>query len=85
MLSSGGGRDRLYGVQGSDTLIGGGNDDTLVGGPGPDVLIGNRGDDLFIAQNMIVDTLDGGRGNDRGLLDADDDGASIETLLNALT
>ncbi|CAA9391940.1 MAG: Alkaline phosphatase [uncultured Rubrobacteraceae bacterium] len=58
--------------EGADTLSGGGDTDHLQGGLGPDVISGGEGGD-FISDGLgdhgspenSVDTIDGGRGDDR--------------------
>ena len=53
-------RDTLYGDAGDDTLRGGGDVDQLFGGDGNDLLVGGDPSD----PTDIVNTLDGGNGND---------------------
>jgi Ca2+-binding RTX toxin-like protein len=71
--------DTLIGGPGNDTIRGGGGDDyiegqgggdTIFGGNGQDVLLGETGNDKIYANDKdntndeVVDTIDGGTGND---------------------
>ena len=74
--------DRLLGGAGSDTLSGGGGSDILVAGADGDLLVGGAGNDRFFTRgNLAIDTLQGGRGTDRALVDDDDLLVSIEVVL----
>jgi Ca2+-binding RTX toxin-like protein len=82
LLAGGPGDDRLVGGEGADSLIGGsGNDllegglddDRLDGGTGEDTLMGGSGNDtLFGGDDMVRDWLNGGAGDDRITLGAND-------------
>ncbi|MEH6909626.1 MAG: DUF4347 domain-containing protein [Oceanicoccus sp.] len=72
-IIGGAGDDELFGGADDDDLDGGNDDDILIGGAGWDVLNGGAGDDTLIADTggagsdtslRIVDTFDGGGGND---------------------
>lgn len=69
-LSGDRGRDRLLGGLGNDTLLGGQGRDVLVGGAGRDALAGDAGPDELQARDGRRDTVDGGTGRDRALVDA---------------
>lgn len=78
-LLGNGGNDTIYGLAGNDTLGGGAGDDTLgggtgndsiTGGTGSDSMIGGNNDDTFFANDGILDTIDGGAGNDTAFRDA---------------
>ncbi len=57
--------DDLYGGRGNDGLIGGFDDDDLTGGLGSDFLMGEYSDDTSLANDGVMDTIDGRPGIDR--------------------
>src|SRR5687768_3626306 len=63
----------LDGGGGADTIIGSAFNDAIHGGAGANQLTGGGGDDHFFSENIETDTLDGGGGVDRALIDAQDD------------
>ncbi len=70
------GNDSLVGTDGPDTINGLGGNDTLVGAAGRDLLNGGDGNDSldgsnspFAGTDPDVDTLDGGLGDDRFIVD----------------
>ncbi|WP_028312406.1 calcium-binding protein [Derxia gummosa] len=86
LLAGGIGKDTIGGDAGKDTLVGGAGADSLTGGAGDDVLYGGgwrfdsrfAGDDMaqyftFGSDDGVTDTLTGGAGNDRYLIDNHDD------------
>jgi len=82
VLRGGDGNDQLFASGGRDALFGQSGNDTLDGGPGPDFLDGGDGDDALDAQNGIPsDTVLGGNGADRALLDPGDAVSGVETFL----
>ena len=77
-IAGNGGRDRIYGGSGDDQLDGGVHDDRVAagagndkifGGRGLDILRGEDGNDLFLTFDGLIDTLDGGAGDDTGVSD----------------
>jgi Ca2+-binding RTX toxin-like protein len=76
-LVGGEGDDSLIGGSGNDDLDGGSGDDTLVAGAGSDWLKGGDGNDVFDLisgsnSDYSTDTVDGGAGNDRFLINRGD-------------
>jgi Ca2+-binding RTX toxin-like protein len=76
-LVGGEGDDSLMGGSGNDDLDGGSGDDTLVAGAGSDWLKGGDGNDVFDLisgsnSDYSTDTVDGGAGNDRFLINRSD-------------
>ena len=73
-----GGTDTLYGIENAvgtafnDTLVGNGADNVLNGGEGADYLLGLNGDDVLIGGSGSANTLQGGGGNDRYVVSAND-------------
>ncbi len=65
------GDDRLRGTNQNDYIDGGAGDDNIAGGAGADELYGGAGDDVIRAdaQDTVVD---GGEGNDRVIVETDD-------------
>jgi peptidoglycan/xylan/chitin deacetylase (PgdA/CDA1 family) len=74
ILDGGGGNDILRGGPGRDTLHGRGGDDKLKAGRGRgDVARGGRGQDtLDVRDGQPFDTIDGSRGTDMCIADAED-------------
>ncbi|HEX8521103.1 MAG TPA: calcium-binding protein, partial [Tepidisphaeraceae bacterium] len=68
-LGCSGGNDVLYGNDGNDVLRGGNGDDTLDGGSGHDYLEGSGGNDLIRARDNLRDTVGGGLGDDRAVVE----------------
>jgi Ca2+-binding RTX toxin-like protein len=68
------GDDRLSGKSGRDILVGGGGADKLLGGPAYDLLRGGGGDDVINARDGEPDLIICGRGVDRAVVDAVEDG-----------
>jgi uncharacterized delta-60 repeat protein len=77
------GNDTIRGSSANNRLVGGGGNDVLVGRGGKDTLLGGAGDDQLLARDAdrVVDTLDGGDGNDAAQRDPSDLLTSIEGLL----
>jgi hypothetical protein len=71
-LAGRGGRDRLIGGRGPDRLNGGGGNDLLRAGGGTNRLVGNAGNDRLFSRNGLEDKVSCGRGNDRAVVDAED-------------
>ncbi len=72
------GRDRILGLQGDDLISAndfGSDRDRLVGGPDSDRLLSN--------DNDVRDGLDGGRGNDRCVIDQGDNAQSCSVNIEA--
>jgi dipeptidyl aminopeptidase/acylaminoacyl peptidase len=65
-----GGDDSLIGMDGNDRLLGGPGNDWIAGGRGRDVLNGGDGNDLIDARDGNPDSVTGGAGEDRVLVDA---------------
>ena len=63
------GNDSLNGGAGNDHLEGGAGNDTLIGGAGMDGLDGGAGNDLLMAKDGELDSLTGGVGTDKAILD----------------
>jgi Ca2+-binding RTX toxin-like protein len=64
-LSGDAGNDVINGEDGNDTLDGGSEGDALNGGHGADSMLGGPGDDgLDAGLDTLINTLDGGEGND---------------------
>ena len=64
-ISTGDGKDLLFGLDGADTLDAGAGNDTLVGGAGDDVLIGGAGLDFYFRRagdgnDQIIEVREGG-------------------------
>jgi Ca2+-binding RTX toxin-like protein len=70
-LDGGDGNDTLTGSNGfpSDTLLGGNGNDSITGNLGSDVLKGGSGNDTLVSVLNSGDTLTGGLGSDRFILD----------------
>lgn len=66
----------LDGGAGSDTITGSAFNDAIHGGSGANQLSGTGGDDHFFSENLETDTIDGGAGIDRALVDPQDDAPS---------
>ena len=72
------GDDSIVGTAGDDTIAGLAGDDTLDGSGGSDRLEGGDGDDLLLDDDLEIDTLNGGLGNDTyDLFNRDDPGRSV--------
>lgn len=73
-----GGTDTLFGIENAvgtgfnDTMVGNGADNVLNGGAGADYLLGLNGDDVLIGGSGSANTLQGGGGNDRYVVSAND-------------
>lgn len=73
-----GGTDTLFGIENAvgtgfnDTMVGNGVDNILNGGAGADYLLGLNGDDVLIGGSGSANTLQGGGGNDRYVVSAND-------------
>ncbi|NJC39949.1 Ca2+-binding RTX toxin-like protein [Brevundimonas alba] len=73
-----GGTDTLSGIEDvvggafNDVLVGNGANNTLSGGLGSDTLIGLNGDDVLIGGSGAANQLQGGRGDDRYIVTAND-------------
>lgn len=86
ILDGGDDNDTLFGNANDDILVGGAGNDTLNGGAGSDQLFGNSGNDILnglygdesfstnVNKPDLVDTLDGGDGDDRLILGSSDIG-----------
>ncbi|WP_159788702.1 beta strand repeat-containing protein [Sodalinema gerasimenkoae] len=72
ILMGGGGNDYLIGEAGEDTMAGGDGDDTAIGGlRGQSFIFGNKGADYLLTRSTGKgDTLFGGQGNDKLIVDA---------------
>ena len=68
------GDDRLFGKDGRDFLVGGGGADKVKGGTAFDELRGGGGDDVIDARGGSPDLIDCGRGFDRAIVGAVEDG-----------
>lgn len=79
-INGSGGNDLLEGGYGNDVISGGGGNDRLFGGPGGDRLLGGEGDDYVHGRDGVRDFLDGGAGNDHGLIDQFDEAINIEVF-----
>lgn len=80
-LIGGKGKDNLKASKGDDEAFGGKGPDTVNGGGGFDVLSGDAGSDVIRARNGEPDEIDCGDGNDRAIVDAEEDGVfDCETL-----
>ena len=82
-----GGKDLLFGNEGTDTLNGGAGDDLLVGGDGADTLDGGDGNDTLLGGSG-QDSVNGGAGDDHigmditsGNVDSIDAGLGNDTLV----
>jgi hypothetical protein len=64
-----GGNDLIEGFGGNDRLLGGAGDDRLNGGAGSDILSGDAGNDWLNSKDGTADTVIGGPGADRALVD----------------
>ncbi len=100
-LVGGPGDDTIYGYGGNDTLVGLGGNDSLVGGPGADSMLGGDGNDTLDGWNrptngpstgyndVDVDTMDGGLGNDTYYVDNPNDvlidAGGIDTVITRNT
>jgi len=73
----------LSGGDGNDALSGLAGNDTLEGGRGNDQLLGGEGDDLLLARDGSVDTVNGGPGNDRAVVDLIDLVSEVEIILTS--
>ena len=86
-LNGNGGKDLLFGNEGTDTLNGGAGDDLLVGGDGADTLDGGDGNDTLVG-GLGEDTVNGGTGDDHigmdvtsGNVDVAHGGVGTDTLV----
>jgi Ca2+-binding RTX toxin-like protein len=76
LVSGAGGNDTITGGDGNDTLLGGAGSDSLAGGNGDDMFYGGANPDYFwvvdrkLRPDTVADTLAGGAGNDRYLIDS---------------
>nr|WP_286186810.1 calcium-binding protein [Geitlerinema sp. P-1104] len=72
ILKGGGGDDSLVGEEGADTMAGNSGNDTIMSGPrGASYLFGNKGEDYLLSRATDnPDTLFGGQGNDKVVVDA---------------
>lgn len=68
------GDDRLSGKGGADRLVGGSGADKMLGGSGYDELRGGADDDVINARDGGPDLIICGRGEDRAVVDAIEDG-----------
>ena len=68
VVTAGAGADTLVGGAAADTLLGGGGADWLEGGAGANLLDGGVGDDTLVSTDWDT-LLDGGEGEDLGILD----------------
>jgi hypothetical protein len=64
----------------SSTISGGGGNDIITGGSGNDTITGGDGDDTITPNAGSADSVDGGAGNDRIIIDTDADIASGNTV-----
>jgi len=97
-LRGGGGDDELKGSKGPDRLLGGGGDDILIGGKGKDTLnpgkgedgvnmrdgeeLASPGPDVIRARDGAPDQISCGDGNDKAIVDAEEDGVyDCETVV----
>jgi dipeptidyl aminopeptidase/acylaminoacyl peptidase len=69
LVDAGAGNDVVYGAGGNDFVAGAAGSDNLVGGPGRDWLWGEAGNDHFSARDRNRDSILGGYGSDRALVD----------------
>lgn len=74
------GNDDLRGGGGRDTLVGGGGNDSIRGGGGIDTARGKAGADTFRMRDGRRDTVNGGKGRDACVCDANDRVRSIRDL-----
>ena len=85
LLRGGRGSDYLSGFEGADRIFGGRDNDRLYGHQGADFLSGGDGNDgLFGGQNSEADSLTGGGGSDRFLVQGSDsvgDRGSTDSVL----
>jgi uncharacterized delta-60 repeat protein len=82
VLRGGDGNDQLDGGFGNDALFGGGGNDALIGLAGADFLDGGDGNDFLDALDSFAgDTVIGGNGTDRALVDGGDQVSGVETFL----
>jgi hypothetical protein len=80
-LRGSGGKDNLKASKGSDEAYGGKGRDTLNGGAGFDLLYGESGPDVIRARDNEPDEIDCGDGNDKAIVDLEEDGVfDCETL-----
>src|SRR3712207_2625831 len=73
-LLGAGGKDNLKASKGDDEALGGKGRDTLNGGAGFDLLYGEAGPDVIRARDDEPDEIDCGDGNDKAIVDAEEDG-----------
>lgn len=71
------GNDQLFGDGGADHLSGGLGDDILHGGIGDDILVGGSGNDILISDG--ADTISGGAGTDRYMINISKGAQSVIT------
>jgi hypothetical protein len=74
-----GGGDDLRGGSNNDFLSGGGGDDIIDPGPWPDTVNAGPGNDYITAADYGPDTVAGGTGTDRAIVDREDTLTSIES------
>jgi Ca2+-binding RTX toxin-like protein len=67
------GKTRQNGGAGADRLVGGSANDSLLGGSGNDHLYGGDGADKLFAKDGVRDRVNGGKGEDTGVLDVNID------------
>ena len=84
------GNDRVYGLAGDDDVRGGTEHDIVSGGVGDDMLDpgygfddvrGGSGKDLIRAADFTPDTVNGGTGADRAIVDREDAVTSVESTM----
>ena len=76
--------DLMEGTNGDDALVGRGGADRLMGLGGSDELYGGGGDDKFVTRDQEWDVVRGGRGTDRGRVDASDALYSVKAVSTRL-
>ncbi len=95
LVSGGDGADTVNGLGGNDTVLGGAGADSLLGGTGDDLLYGASLDGyamgLPFVSDPVPDTLAGGAGNDRYLIDSPLDvvseasgGGALDVVISAI-
>ena len=82
-LTGGPAYDQLFGDSGDDRLFANGGGGNIVGGFGRDLIEGGNGSDLLQGfGDNVVDTLVGGAGTDRGIVDSVDLHSGVENVEN---